>query len=237
VGLNLQRLTLDFDNPAVAEIWQRVYERVRDGEMPPRGERGFPAPAAKPMPVPMPMPMPVPIEPMRELPLDAPPVAAPFFPDEVDPGAAVRRAVIGSLQKLLQAARKERRALESAPPVIIRAEDSAVLRLQKQAYQAAWMRAQVNMEQYQIGVLTLDVILEATIKLYNAELPLAATHEQRVDVLTRAVAAHREIESITYTKFMNGVDDQAKFLAAKSLRLEAQVRLQTELDKKPKQLR
>jgi hypothetical protein len=224
VGLNLQRLTLDFDNPATAETWQRVYERVRDGEMPPRGAKGFPAPPKPKEPEPMPPPVPSPF-----------PVAPP------DPEREGREAVLGSLVKLRSATKKEFDVLEESARRLghstpIRAEDSAMLRLQKQARNAAFARAQVNMAQFEFGQLTLDVVLEAVVKLYSTELPLASNHEQRVDVLTRAVAAHRLVEDITYTKVQGYREDESKFFAAKTARLEAQIRLQAELDKRPKQL-
>lgn len=218
-GLNLQRLKPDLVTPASVEIWQRVYERVRDGEMPPPDAvppAGLPVPPVVDEPIPLPAP--------RDFPgrgLD------------VDPAEENRPGLEGAVDQLLEAAKvKYPEMLAAVPLLVIRGDESSVQRLQKQLRNNALRRFQVDQIAYETARIGIEPLQASLIDLINADLALAATKPERVSSLTKSVTAHRMLERSAYARWEHGVSDKTSFLTAKSARLQAQIRLQAELDKK-----
>jgi hypothetical protein len=218
-GLNLQRLKPDLVTPASIEIWQRVYERVRDKEMPPPDA----APPAR-----------LPAEPVVPDPL-VPPVR-PFFPGrvvEVDPTEENRQAIEGPVELLLEAAKVKYPVALAVPPLlVIRGDESPAQRLHKQLRNNALRRLEDEIHRYESATISIEPVQASLIELINADLTLSTNKEQRIALLTNAVRAQRMLERSTYARYESGREDRAAFLTAKSARLQAQIRLESELNKK-----
>jgi len=187
-GLNLQQLKPDFSAPDSGEVWRSVYERIRDGEMPP--------PAVADV--------------KERIKLEGP----------------IEESVVDA--EYLR--RKGRPAERKHVPVL--AEDSAAVRLQKRLRNIAATRLDVTFQMYLIGRVTLGYVNDAQSAFLQAELALAETKSQRIEVLRSAVETAREIEDIVHVQFANEIVDGDKFALAKAHRLGMQLQLQKELDQK-----
>lgn len=114
----------------------------------------------------------------------------------------------------------------------IRAEDSRAVRLKKQHRNAAAEQLRLVIQQFQLGRITHDLVAASLLDLTNAEYALAPTKEERIAALQTAVDLHRRIESSVYSMWTAGVTDSGQLMGWKSRRLEAQVHLQMEIDRK-----
>jgi hypothetical protein len=196
-GLNLQALKPDFTSSTSGELWQRVYERVRDREMPPR----------------------------------KPGEAAPPFDATAD---ANRRKFVQAIGDGVSDARRLRDGSSwvELKSIASSGDDSPTLRLRKQIRNNAAQQVSAHRELYRAGRITLDTVLASERTLSKAELDLASTAEQRIAILKQALDSARIMEDIVYTHFELETVDLSHVTRAKQLRLEAQLQLHLEMEKK-----
>jgi hypothetical protein len=208
-GLNLQRLLPDFVSADSAERWQRVYERLRDKEMPP-GPKPAPAKVA------------LPIGPL-------PPGVVP----EPEPPPDPRYVALDAIGKVLSSSRHLRpNGNFDVTPIVVGPAETYVRRLMMQKRDAVAEMLAIKRQQYQFGGAPLADVISGIQSLTRAELALATTDEQRVRLLRRQVDFSRRLEDDCFGKTEGGFASFDEFYAAKEARLGAQIELQLLLEKR-----
>jgi outer membrane protein TolC len=80
-------------------------------------------------------------------------------------------------------------------------------------------------DQFQIGVVTFSVVLDAETKLGNAELELASTTAERIRVRENLLKTAEELEKVITAYVEGGRMSQTELLTAKAAKLRAKADL------------
>jgi hypothetical protein len=159
----------------------------------------------------------------------------PRKPDEAEPPfneekSAPHEQFVESLSHVVRL--RSRGSWDEIKPLVITGDDSPIERLRKQIRNNAALQTSISRQLYIAGRVTLDTVLLSERNLGQVELELATTHEERIALLRRLLESARATEDVVSTQYRGQVVDKVHVLRSKHARLEAQLRLQLELDKK-----
>tara|TARA_R110002095_G_scaffold2435_1_gene9882 strand:+ start:3086 stop:3535 length:450 start_codon:yes stop_codon:yes gene_type:complete len=109
--------------------------------------------------------------------------------------------------------------------------ESIVELLQKRQFVLSQL-VKLQTEAYRNGETGLETIIQASQQLLLVELELATSHEERIKLLERSIKMARELEKIAEAKHKSGNGSAADMLSSQSDRLNVEIRLVRERQKK-----
>jgi len=202
--LNLETLKPDFLSDDTFPMWQLVYERIRDEEMPPPSEpRSRRGPGDDG---------------------DAPGKGEGAAFGFASLSKAVSRAAAWRAEDEVDLRRREILSEDDALTRLLKRRRNAAV----DVVQASRNILESGVGQ---GITAFTVHQEALRQLLTAELDLVAGTPREIDIYKQQVALSRTLESFIYERFRSGTDPAQTFFEAKYDRLDAEVKLQRAIAK------
>jgi len=110
--------------------------------------------------------------------------------------------------------------------------DTPLRKLEKERFNAALAAAQARYLEYLSGRGTIEITLDSVQRLADAELALTDKPAERVAILERGLGLYRDAEKVAELRFEAGKITLADREEARYLRLNAEIRLLREKEKK-----